>query len=342
MSFHVGFSSDLSDGKGGFSWGDIAIHTLGDLSWNLLDDCGSNFTPESVKGYDAIAFAGPGVVKGSFGAPEESPLIIARFGVGYDNIDLEECTRAGVALTITPDGSQKPVATAALTLLLSTMHRLNAKIDLAQNNQWGQRLSNGLGFGLNGKKVGTVGFGNIATEFFRLITPFDAQRFAHDPWKKQSEADPHNVTLLSLEDLLATCDVIVVMAALTKETKHLINSSNIGLMKKSAFLINISRGPLVEESALIAALNSGAIAGAGLDVFEQEPPAADNPLLSMENVVVTPHNLAWTDELGFGMGKSAFTSIVAISQGNIPAYVVNKDVLDTPQFKAKLERVKNG
>ena len=342
MSFRVGFSSDLSDGNSGFSWGDIAFETLGDLSWELLEPCGSNFTPESVKGFEAIAFAGPGVIKGSFGTPEESPLIIARFGVGYDNIDLEECTRAGVALTITPDGSQKPVATAALALVLATMHRLNDKIDLAQNNEWGKRLSNGLGFGLNGKKVGTVCFGNIATEFFRLIAPFDTQRFAHDPWKKQSDADPHNVTLLSLDDLLATCDVIIVMAALTKETRHLINSSNIGLMKKSGFLVNISRGPLVEESALITALQSGAIAGAGLDVFEQEPPAADNPLLSMANVVVTPHNLAWTDELGFGMGKSAFTSIVAISTGQLPSFVVNKDVLETPQFKAKLERVKNG
>jgi len=106
MTFNVGLSADLSNNRGGFSWGDIAIETLKPLKWSFLSDPGKNFTPESVDGFHGIGFAGPGVIPGSFGSPSESPLIIARFGVGYDNIDLVECTRAGVALTITPDGSK--------------------------------------------------------------------------------------------------------------------------------------------------------------------------------------------------------------------------------------------
>ena len=337
MTFSVGLSADLSDKNGGFSWGTIAIETLDPLSWNFLADPGKNFTPESVAGYHGIAFAGPGVVPGSFGTAAESPLIIARFGVGYDNIDRAECTRAGVALTITPDGSKRPVATAALTMMLATMHRLAAKERLAQTHNWSARLSNGLGTGLNGKTVGTIGFGNIGSEFFRLIAPFDCVRLSFDPWKTQADADPHNVTLVSLEELLQRCDVVVVLATLTPETHHMINASKLSLMKKSAYLINVSRGPIVDESALISALTTGVIAGAGLDVFESEPPATDNPLLSMENVVVTPHNIAWTDELALGMGKSAFGSIKAISEGKIPQFVVNRDVLDTPQFLNKLE-----
>jgi phosphoglycerate dehydrogenase-like enzyme len=250
---------------------------------------------------------------------------------------LAACTRAGTALTITPDGSQKPVATAALTLLLSTMHRLSAKDHLARRHGWGERL-NGLGSGVNGKTIGTVGLGNIATEFFRLLAPFDAKRIAYDPWKTQAEADLHNVTLVDLDTLMRQSDAIVVMAVLTPDTHHLISHAQFNAMKKTAYLINVSRGPIVDEGALIDALNRNLISGAGLDVFESEPPARENPLFAMENVVVTPHNLAWTDELALGMGRSAFTAIKAISRGEVPQFVVNKEVVETDAFQKKLAR----
>lgn len=337
MTFKVGLSSDLSNGAGGFSWGDISIETLAPLTWSFLPAAEKNFRPSTFSGCDAVAFAGPGVDQESFAAPEDSPLIIARFGVGYDNINLDACTRAGVALTITPDGSQKPVATAGLMMLLSTMHRLSAKDQLARRHGWGERL-NGLGSGVNGKTIGTVGLGNIATEFFRLLAPFETRRIAFDPWKTQAEADLHNVTLVDLDTLMRESDAIVVMAVLTTDTFHLINAEQLGKMKKSAYIINVSRGPIVDESALIEALQSGEIAGAGLDVFETEPPSKESPLFAMENVVLAPHNIAWTDELALGMGRSAFTAIKAISRGEVPQYVVNKDVLESKAFKEKLAR----
>jgi phosphoglycerate dehydrogenase-like enzyme len=335
MSFKVGLSSDLAGENSQFSWGEIAIETLSPLPWNFLPAAGKNFRPENFEGVQAVAFAGPGIDVESFGTPEESPLILARFGVGYDNIDLESCTRAGTALTITPDGSQKPVATAALTLLLSTMHNLVAKDQLARRHGWSERIQ-GLGRGLNGKTVATIGLGNIATEFFRLIAPFDVKRISYDPWKLQAEADLHNVTLVDLNQLFSDADAIVVMAILTPDTKHLVNAQRLNQMKDSAVLINVSRGPIVQESALIEALLTGAIAGAGLDVFETEPPSLDNPLFTLPNVTLAPHNIAWTDELALGMGRSAFNSIKTISRGEIPQYVVNKEVLETSQFQAKL------
>ena len=337
MAFKVGLSSDLSNGNGGFSWGDVSIETLSPLEWNFLPAALGNFRPETFADVDAVAFAGPGVDKDSFSTPDESPLIIARFGVGYDNIDLEACTRAGVALTITPDGSQKPVATAALTMLLASMHRLSAKDHLARRHGWGERLA-GLGSGLNGKTIGTIGLGNIATEFFRLLAPFDARRIAFDPWKTQAEADLHGVTLVDLDTLMRESDAIVVMAVLTKDTHHLINAERLAMMKKSAYLINVSRGPIVDEEALISALKSGVIAGAGLDVFETEPPSRENALFTMENVVLAPHNIAWTDELALGMGRSAFSAIKAISRGEVPQFVVNKDVIESDAFQRKLAR----
>lgn len=336
MDFRVGLSSDLDNGAGGFSWGEIAIDSLSPLKWEFLKPTDKNFTPESVAGFHAVAFAGPGVNADSFGSPGDSPLVISRFGVGYDNIDLTACTKAGVALTITPDGSKKPVATAALTLVLSTLHRLHSKMILAEKNQWDRRMS--LGQGLNGKTVATIGLGNIGTEFFRLIAPFDCKRISYDPWKTQEEASKNDVTLMGLEELLTVADVVVVLATLTPETHHLLNAQRLSLMKNSAVLINISRGPIVEEKALIEVLQKGKIAGAGLDVFESEPPVANNPLLTLENVIATPHNIGWTDELALGMGTSAFKAITTISKGKVPEFVVNKDVLETAQFKKKLEQ----
>ena len=337
MDFKVGLTRDLGNGSGGFSWGNVSIETLAPLSWEFMSNTEPFLAPQDFLGYDGVAFAGVGINADSFGAPEDSPLVISRFGVGYDNVDLAACTRAGVALTITPDGSKKPVATAALTLMLGTMFRLVAKDNQARGFDWANRIQ-GLGTGVNGKTVGTIGLGNVASEFFRLLAPFETRRLAFDPWKKVGEAAAINVELVDLQFLLKECDVVIVTAALTPETRHMLSTSEFATMKSSAILINISRGPIVDEAALVAALQNGTIAGAGLDVFEVEPISHENPLMKMGNVIVTPHNLAWTDELALGMGKSAFGSIKSISRGEIPQFVVNRDVLDTPQFTSKLSK----
>ncbi len=337
MDFKVGLTRDLGNGSGGFSWGNVSIETLAPLSWEFMSNTEPFLAPQDFLGYDGVAFAGVGINADSFGAPEDSPLVISRFGVGYDNVDLAACTRAGVALTITPDGSKKPVATAALTLMLGTMFRLVAKDNQARGFDWANRIQ-GLGTGVNGKTVGTIGLGNVASEFFRLLAPFETRRLAFDPWKKVEEAAAINVELVDLQFLLKECDVVIVTAALTPETRHMLSTSEFATMKSSAILINISRGPIVDEAALVAALQNGTIAGAGLDVFEVEPISHENPLMKMGNVIVTPHNLAWTDELALGMGKSAFGSIKSISRGEIPQFVVNRDVLDTPQFTSKLSK----
>jgi D-3-phosphoglycerate dehydrogenase len=197
-----------------------------------------------------------------------------------------------------------------------------------------------LGSGVNGKVIGTICLGNISTEFFRLLAPFDTKRIAFDPWKTQDEADKHGVTLVDLETLLRTSDAVVILAVLTQDTFHLINEERLAFMKPTSYLINLSRGPIVDEAALTKALMSGEIAGAGLDVFEVEPPEKENPLFALDNVVLTPHNIAWTDELALGMGRSALTAIKRISTGIVPEFVVNKEVLETPAFLAKLERWK--
>ena len=144
--------------------------------------------------------------------------------------------------------------------------------------------------------------------------------------------------LTALPDLLAEADFVLICCALTPETRHLIGSAELGRMKPTAHLINVARGPIVDQAALAAwALREGAIAGAAIDVFEEEPVDPGDPILGLDNVIVAPHALAWTDESFRMMGESAFAGILAVSEGRAPGHVVNGEVLETESFRAKLE-----
>jgi phosphoglycerate dehydrogenase-like enzyme len=141
---------------------------------------------------------------------------------------------------------------------------------------------------------------------------------------------------------MAGADAVIVMCALTEETRHLVNARRLALMKPSGLLLNVARGPIVDEAALTDALLDGRIAGAGLDVFETEPLAADSPLLTMDNVVLSPHALSWTDEMSAGNGGSAVRAVLEVAAGRVPPFVVNRDVLDRPGFKERLDRFAAG
>ena len=139
--------------------------------------------------------------------------------------------------------------------------------------------------------------------------------------------------VVPLEQLMRESDYVVVACLLNDETRHLVNATNLALMKPAAYLINVARGPIVDEAALIAALRAGTIAGAAVDVFEQEPPAPDNPLLTMDNVIATPHSLCWTDQCFAGLGGSAIQSIVDLAERRVPKYVVDRRALDHPVLR---------
>jgi phosphoglycerate dehydrogenase-like enzyme len=142
--------------------------------------------------------------------------------------------------------------------------------------------------------------------------------------------------LVGLEDLLRTADFVCICAALTDESRHLIDAGRLALMKPTAYLINVARGQIVDQAALTRALQDGRILGAGLDVFEQEPPNLDDPLFKLDNVIVTPHAICWTDQCFSAIGRSAWTSIIDVATGRAPKYVVNRDVLASPRFQERL------
>jgi phosphoglycerate dehydrogenase-like enzyme len=162
------------------------------------------------------------------------------------------------------------------------------------------------------------------------------RHIAHDPYVTEAGAIASGVRLVDKQTLLREADVLCITSALTPETRHAVGAAELALMKPSAYLINAARGPILDEVALVDALRAGRLRGAGLDVFEQEPLPVDSPLISMDNVLLAPHALGWTDELVLGNSLSDAEGLVRLARGEVPDAVVNREVLGRPGFQRKL------
>jgi phosphoglycerate dehydrogenase-like enzyme len=255
-------------------------------------------------------------------------------------IDVPACTEVNVLLAITVDAVRKPVAEAILMFFLALAKKLPAKDRLVRAGRWDLKAE-ASGLGLSGKTAGSVGMGNIGGEMFRLLRPFDLGRLlAFDPYVTQEQAAQLGVELVDLPTLLKESDFIAINCPLNGETEGMINAELLSLMKPTAYLVNAARGPIVDQAALTAALQEDRIAGAGLDVFEQEPLPIDDPLTKLENVILAPHAIAWTDDLYRGNGVGACENVLTVLRGEVPKYAVNKDVVQQPGFQAKLKRLR--
>ncbi len=287
-------------------------------------------------GCDALVLLVPKFTRESIPADGRLALV-ARFGVGYDNVDLEACTEHDIAVAITPDGVRRPVATAILTFVLALAGRLLEKDRLTRQGPEGwARRADFMGTGLTGRTLGQLGIGNIGAEVFRLARPFEMRFLAHDPWADPALARELGVELVDIETLFRESDFLSVSVPLSEQTRGLVDAGKLALMKPTAFLINTARGPVVDQKALYEALASGRIAGAGLDVFETEPTPEDEPLSKLDNVILTPHALCWTDECFARIGAADIAAVQAIMQGSAPDGVVNREVLERPGFRARL------
>jgi phosphoglycerate dehydrogenase-like enzyme len=243
--------------------------------------------------------------------------------VGYDHIDVRAATTRGLPVCINPVIA-RTMAEAALTLVLALSKNLARHMRNARAGV--QSPESDRGIEIHDRTIGLVGFGRIGRELGELAGRLDMRVVAHDPYLPAA-AWPHWCRAMTLPDLLREADFVVITALLTPQTHHLIGPAQLALMKPSAYLINIARGSLVDEIALLEALREHRIAGAGLDVWEEEPPRPDHPLLAMENVIGTPHKL--------GASVEGFQALCGCLQGNLlrildgrpPEHVVNPDVL---------------
>jgi D-3-phosphoglycerate dehydrogenase len=287
---------------------------------------GKTAAASALAGFDALILLGNRFAAES--VPADGRLrIVARFGVGYDTVDVNACTEAGIALTITPDGVRRPVAVAIITLLLALTGRLFVKDRLTREGPAGYaRRNDHMGVGLIGRTLASVGIGNIGAEMFRMAAPFGMKFIAHDPFADAATAKALGIELVDLETVFRKGDFVSISCPLTPETRHLVNAERLALMKPTAFLINTARGPIVDQVALTKVLQAGGIAGAGLDVQEQEPPDVNDPLLKLDNVILAPHALCWTDQCFAGIGASAVKSVLDVASGHVPRGLVNRAV----------------
>ncbi|MBA3450628.1 MAG: dehydrogenase [Chloroflexia bacterium] len=337
--FRVGVTRDFIRANGELGFGGAGVRLLEQtpgIEVTFLPEHGRELRPEDIAGFDALGVLGPRVTAATLEGNDQLTLV-ARFGVGYDNIDVPACTAAGVFLTITPEAVQRPMAVVNLTFILALAGRLLEQDKLTREGRWADK-QDARGTGLVGKTLGTIGFGRIAQETHRISRPLGMRHVAHDPYALPTVAEAEGVELVDLDALLRESDFVVVAAALTPETHHLIDAGRLALMKPTAFLISTARGPLVDQTALYEALRERRIAGAGMDVFEQEPVDPDDPILKLDNVIVTPHALCWTDECERIMGESVLRSIQAVASGQAPEHAVNRDVSESPKMKDRLRR----
>ena len=338
-TFRVGLTRDFlkPDGTPAFDQAAFAVLKADPrIACEYIKDATSEVTADQAAQYDAIIVLTPRVTAATVARADRRLSLIARFGVGYDSVDVPALTKAGVALTITPDGVRRPVATIILTFVLALAHNLIIKDRLTKTGRWAER-TNYMGTGLTGNVFGSIGVGNIGREVFKLLAPLEMKHIACDPVADKAEMAKAGIKLVDMDTLLRTSDFVSVSCPLNEKTRGLVGGRELGLMKKTAYLINTARGPIVDEKALIQALASKQIAGAALDVFEIEPTPADNPILKFENVITTPHALCFTDECFRLIAESAFRSTLAVARGEAPATIVDRAVLQHPAFKARLK-----
>jgi phosphoglycerate dehydrogenase-like enzyme len=198
------------------------------------------------------------------------------------------------------------------------------------------RRGDHMGVGLVGRVLGSVGVGNIGAELFRLARPFDMRFIAHDPYVDASVAAELNVEPVTLDEVFRRADVVTINCPLTSGTRHLVNAERLALMKPTAYLINTARGPIVDQKALTRVLQERRIAGAGLDVLEQEPPDPSDPILTLDNVILGPHALCWTDQCFAGNGAADVKAVLDVQHGREPRVVVNRAVLATETWRRRL------
>ena len=259
--------------------------------------------------------------------------VVVRYGVGVDTLDLEAATEQGIICAHAPDFCMEEVGNHALMLMLATVKRLVPLDRAVRGGTWRPGPLSPMPH-LHGQTLGLVACGNIAQALAKRAAALSMRVIGFDPYIDPELAQAAGIELVpTLPDLLAQSDVVSVHAPLSDETRHIIDAAALAAMKPTAHLVNTSRGPTVDEVALVDALERGEIAGAGLDVFEQEPLRADSPLTAMDNVVLTPHSASYSDFAFQLLSRRVGESVVDVLSGHWPRFVANKGILNALELE---------
>jgi D-3-phosphoglycerate dehydrogenase len=244
--------------------------------------------------------------------------VIARYGVGVDAVDLEVAAARGIVVTNTPGANAASVAELAIALMLALARDIPAAVQATKSGGW-PRLN---GLALEGKTIGLVGLGAIGRQVAQRLLCFGCTLLAYDPLVQSIPKELPGVQLIPMDEVIRRADFLSLHCPLTPETRGMVDADFLERMKPGAFLVNTARGELVDETALQAALQSGRLRGAALDVFTAQPPPAEHPLLSIPQVIVTPHMGSHTDSATRAMGWMALNDCLAVLRGEAPKHQV--------------------
>lgn len=334
-TFHIGVERGTRrhDGTFVFAPYDLSPLEVDGVRWDFLAEDARPLAPELLRGIDGLYHYSAPVTEASLDGVDRL-VVLARHGVGLDFIDLDACTSRGIGVTITPQGTTRPMASAAVALVLACCHRLRERDRTLHEGDWGPRRFMPQGMGLTARTLGVIGYGRIGREIVCLLAPWGMEVLI----TQRTPVAEDGVGYVSLETLLARSDVVVVACPLTDETRGLLGARQLALMKPTAFIVNVARGAIIDQHALVEALLEGRLAGAGLDVVDPEPLPAGDSLLDLSNVVGAPHSLGYTDELVRGCVESACAALLSAAAGRVPDELANPAVVDNPLFTEKLAR----
>lgn len=260
--------------------------------------------------------------------------IIGRCGIGLDNIDVETATEHGIVVTNVPAYCIDEVSEHAMGLLLACARKIPRFDRAVKTNTWNQNIGQEMRR-VRGKTIGIVGFGRIGRAIVPKAKAFGLTVNVYSPRTTPELIQSHGAEKVSFTELLTTSDFITIHTPLTPETQHMFSHPEFRVMKPTAFLINTARGGIVDTAALTTALTNGEITGAGVDVLETEPPQPDEALLTLDNVIVTPHAAFSSEESILELEVTAATSVAQVLTGQLPESVVNPSVLERPNLRAK-------
>lgn len=338
--YPITLTADFYDEAGQVKFPDIGLDALTadpDAEVRPLARHYPELPPADLADALAVLVLGPKITARSLEQADDL-LVLARFGVGYDSVDVPACTQRDVMLTIAKGAVDRPVAESTLAWMLAMSYHLTTKDRLVRQARWQER-NQFMGQDLRDCTLGVIGFGGIGRELVRLLGNFGMRRpLVFDPHLPAAAVAECGATSVSLDELLRQSDFVSVHCPLTPDTRGLLGARELALMKPTAYLINTARGGIIDEGALDACLRSRRIAGAAIDCFVGEPLTAPPSIADLDNVLLAPHSIAWTNGMFRDMGRTALRTILDLRQGRKPAGIVNPEVLERPRFQEKWRR----
>jgi phosphoglycerate dehydrogenase-like enzyme len=339
--FRVALTADFFGADGRCKYRDIGLSLFDNSAVDArpIDAFSAELAPDQLQNTNGVIVLTPRVTANSL-AKSTDLLAIGRFGVGYDNVDVAACTAADVVLFITAGAVDYSVAEATVAWMLALTHHLCTKDRLVREARWQERSAY-MGSELRDRTLGIIGFGGIGRAVAGLLAGFRMQPpLVFDPFVGADVITAHGARQATLDQLMAEVDFVSLHCPLNNKTRNLIGARELALMKPTAYFINTARGGIVAEDDLLDVLRARRIAGAAIDCFVGEPLTAPPPFAALDNVLMAPHCIAWTDELFRDIGKAACRGMLDLAQGRRPSGVVNPEVFERTGFQAKWQRLR--